>query len=456
VRAAVPIRVAVLISFPDRLEQFCVTLEKDNPKGVDALRATGLAVVTQSSGLGEAICKIEEYGCDLPGQCFCECPGNPCIYWNYWYIKDGQWVHSPFGASNRGVADGAIEAWVWGNDQRRPPDLTFAQVCDQVAPPPTDTPPPSETPRPSDTPVPGATAQPTPTATQTPVHTATATATQTAAATATATLTPTPTASPTASPTPTSTLTPVGPTATTYVYDPYALGTATITPTRSRTPTPTQTSLSSATPTVSRTATGTASVTATPLATGTEGAYPGPAITDQPIPLAPSPTDDLAAMGGYPGPTPELLVMAPPDASPPSDGEQGMAGAVATKGPASSEDAALARQAVELAPGGAQVVAGPPTPDRVVMLFATASARNAPKPAASPAARQAPVARHDYGVFLLLVLILAVVIVYVTIIRFQQAVARRVDYTRGEEYAGLEHPPRRVEYTRGEDPERQD
>lgn len=132
-----PIRVGLYIQYADGSSfTQCVELDRLEATGLDVLRAADLDLVFETGGsLGTAICKIEGTGCDYPAQdCFCQCPGNPCSYWTYWYIEEGAWRASPLGASARSVGDGDVEAWVWGDGQVPPSILPLAEeICPALA-----------------------------------------------------------------------------------------------------------------------------------------------------------------------------------------------------------------------------------------------------------------------------------------------------------------------------------
>jgi hypothetical protein len=157
----------------------CVDLGPDGQAtGEEVLRAARLTtVVDYSSGLGGTVCKIGNQGCGFPTErCFCQCtmkPGEPCIYWAYFHLLDGQWRYSIQGANSYVVGPGDVEGWAWGpgaaGGGTQPPLTTFEQIC-SAAPaatlPPTAPPLPTTTRTPLPTPT-VATKQPTPTPTPT-------------------------------------------------------------------------------------------------------------------------------------------------------------------------------------------------------------------------------------------------------------------------------------------------
>lgn len=165
-----PSRVGLVVRFGDgSVFTKCVEFDEDQISGLEVLLRSGLNVIYQQSGLGAAVCKIEDDGCDYPSEpCFCRCPGGPnCVYWSYWHLKGGEWQYSPAGASGYFVRDGDVEGWAWGpgtaGSGPEPPVIAFDTIC---APPPTATP--TQTPTPTAPPTHTPTPSPTPTATPSP------------------------------------------------------------------------------------------------------------------------------------------------------------------------------------------------------------------------------------------------------------------------------------------------
>lgn len=265
-------RAGLLVQFsPDSVQTFCVDLGADGQAtGEEVLRAAGLGVtIDYSTGLGGTVCKIGNQGCNYPGQaCFCKCsmqPGDPCVYWVYFHLLDGQWRYAIQGANSYVVRSGDVEGWVWGPGSAtggtQPPVVTFDQICG-AAPAPT-----------APAPTVAATAiSPTQPPTEPPV-------TQTIAPTATRTGTPDPTE--TEAPVPTSTAT----LALTSTASATRARTATaVAPSATRTPLPlSKTPVPSDTPALS--------ATATQLSTLTPGMEASPSATAQAVAAAPDSPD---------------------------------------------------------------------------------------------------------------------------------------------------------------------
>ena len=146
-----PSRAALVIQVPPSVDQAgasgaaritrCIAFSESNISGLELLARSGLDVVTW----GGAVCKIEQTGCQYPAEpCFCQCMRPPCSYWSYWYWKDDRWMYSAIGSADHKVADGSVEAWMWGNADTPPDKITFAEVCPadlapEITPPLADT-----------------------------------------------------------------------------------------------------------------------------------------------------------------------------------------------------------------------------------------------------------------------------------------------------------------------------
>ena len=126
----------------------CVSFQEETISGYDLLVASGLDLNFEVAGMGATICRLDGEGCTFPqDQCFCQCTGQPCVYWSYWRQSGGQssWEYSSLGASNTQVRDGDVEGWVWGEgsigspSDSQPPAITFDDICNPQTPTPSPT-----------------------------------------------------------------------------------------------------------------------------------------------------------------------------------------------------------------------------------------------------------------------------------------------------------------------------
>jgi iron complex transport system substrate-binding protein len=129
------IQVGIVVQGADELPQtFCVTLDGENPTGLDALKATGLDIATSSGPQGTLVCRMDQVGCTPPGEnCFCQCMGgSTCAYWAYFHLGDqGSWQYSVTGADNSPVTQGGVEGWWWrvGGSSAALPVIPFGTIC---------------------------------------------------------------------------------------------------------------------------------------------------------------------------------------------------------------------------------------------------------------------------------------------------------------------------------------
>lgn len=131
------IRVGEVIKGPGgQTSTYCVSLTPDHANGLDALRATGLDINAQIGALGAAVCRIDKTGCSYPAEtCFCQCQGNQCDYWSYFYQDENKhWLYSSLGPSTRQLKMGDVEGWLWNEGKGLTPvgglpELTFDAIC---------------------------------------------------------------------------------------------------------------------------------------------------------------------------------------------------------------------------------------------------------------------------------------------------------------------------------------
>lgn len=143
-----PNKVGLVVRFGDStVFTDCIEFTEAEITGEDVLDRSGLSVVKDLSyGLGAAICKIENDGCNHPQEhCFCQCQGAQCEYWAYYQLdqQHDEWVYSGMGASWHTVQPGDVEGWSWGagdagGSDVEPPLLTFEELCPPPTPPVVD------------------------------------------------------------------------------------------------------------------------------------------------------------------------------------------------------------------------------------------------------------------------------------------------------------------------------
>lgn len=203
----------VVIRYGDgRVTTACVRFSEPSISGIELLQRASIPVIAQSVGMGSAVCKISNEGCDYPSEdCFCQCKGGNCAYWAYQRLRDDRWAYSPVGASASQVQPGDVDGWAWGagsvQSGAAPPVIPLDQICSEnpvaapataaapatsvpvapTAPEPTIVPAPTERP----TIVPAPTDSPTPALAPTSAQSTTVAPATSTAEPATATLLPT-------------------------------------------------------------------------------------------------------------------------------------------------------------------------------------------------------------------------------------------------------------------------
>jgi len=151
-----PNRAGLVVTFSDgSTVSRCVEFNEGQISGAELLKRSELPLVLWGTGVGAAVCKIADEGCDNPNDCFCRCDGSGCRYWAYYTLEEGQWRYASAGASARKIHDGDVDGWAWGagkiGEGATPALLTFEEICPPTSPtsappPPTEPPPPTQEP----------------------------------------------------------------------------------------------------------------------------------------------------------------------------------------------------------------------------------------------------------------------------------------------------------------------
>jgi hypothetical protein len=134
-------RAAVVVIHGDGTRQSaCIDLDSGELTGTELLSRVGWDYqIDAGNAMGVLVCRIDGEGCAFPTEdCMCRCrPSEPCQYWAY-FNRDpgGPWTYGAFGASQRRVVDGSMDAWVWltsaSADEAAAPvleSLTLEDIC---------------------------------------------------------------------------------------------------------------------------------------------------------------------------------------------------------------------------------------------------------------------------------------------------------------------------------------
>lgn len=128
-----PNQAALVVRVDDeRAETRCVAFAEETISGHELLQRSGLDFVVNASSAGVFVCSVEGQGCPA-SDCLCECQGEPCSYWSYWRLREGEWQYAGVGAAITEVRDGDVEGWSWGpgsvTSAIAPPVVSFDEVC---------------------------------------------------------------------------------------------------------------------------------------------------------------------------------------------------------------------------------------------------------------------------------------------------------------------------------------
>lgn len=128
-----PHQAALVVRVDDeRVETRCVAFSEETISGHELLQRSGLDFVVNASSAGVFVCSVEGRGCPA-NDCLCECQGEPCTYWSYWRLREGEWQYAGVGAAITEVRDGDVEGWSWGpgsvTSAIAPPVVTFNEIC---------------------------------------------------------------------------------------------------------------------------------------------------------------------------------------------------------------------------------------------------------------------------------------------------------------------------------------
>ncbi|MCU0490315.1 MAG: hypothetical protein MUD01_01810, partial [Chloroflexaceae bacterium] len=95
-------RAGLVVRYGDgSVQTACVRFPEEQITGLDMLARSGIPYIAQQGGIGAAVCKIGNEGCDYPAEdCFCKRDGPRSIFWSYHTLVEGSWRFSNLGAAN--------------------------------------------------------------------------------------------------------------------------------------------------------------------------------------------------------------------------------------------------------------------------------------------------------------------------------------------------------------------
>jgi hypothetical protein len=121
-----------------------VPFSEPSISSIELLERSELPILTvQFGSLGDAVCLIEETGCDISAcrSTLCQEGDRNAPFWQFVQQPEGgNWTVSPLGASSAQVEDGTIDAWIWTGETPDPPELSMDQMVNQTGFDDSDTP----------------------------------------------------------------------------------------------------------------------------------------------------------------------------------------------------------------------------------------------------------------------------------------------------------------------------
>lgn len=128
----------VVVHGDGRVVTRCVSFDEPQISGLALLQRSGLALDVSAGPMGVTVCTLNGEGCPA-SDCWCECKGTPCTYWNYFQQGgDGAWLYAAMGATARQVNPGDVDGWVWGDGSLVPPSVSLNAICGSAPPPATE------------------------------------------------------------------------------------------------------------------------------------------------------------------------------------------------------------------------------------------------------------------------------------------------------------------------------
>ncbi len=119
----------VIVQSDGRVVTRCVSFSDPQISGLALLERSGLAFSSDAGPVGARVCSINGDGCPA-SDCWCQCKGVPCAYWNYYARNpDGSWAYAGIGAAMRQLGNGDVDGWVWGDGSILPPVMSFEAIC---------------------------------------------------------------------------------------------------------------------------------------------------------------------------------------------------------------------------------------------------------------------------------------------------------------------------------------
>jgi hypothetical protein len=139
-------QVGLVVAFPDGTHHLEIVTVPVTATTFDVLRSAQIALASQDTAFGPAVCGINSVGCPATN-CFCD----PARFWAYYHLNaaNNTWTSAAEGVGAYMPAHGAVEGLAWSgfdaafNPTVQPPVYTFAQIVAATTPAPVPIPEPA-------------------------------------------------------------------------------------------------------------------------------------------------------------------------------------------------------------------------------------------------------------------------------------------------------------------------
>jgi len=139
-------QVGLVIGLPNGQEHLEIVTVPTTATTFDVLKAAKIALISQNTSFGPAVCSINGTGCPATN-CFCD----PAHFWAYYHLNAASrtWTVASEGVGAYVPAGGSVEGFAWSgfdanfNPTVKPPVYTFSEIAAKTAGSPNSVPEPS-------------------------------------------------------------------------------------------------------------------------------------------------------------------------------------------------------------------------------------------------------------------------------------------------------------------------
>ena len=139
-------QVGLVIGLPNGQEYLEIVTVPTSATTFDVLKAAKIALISQNTSFGPAVCSINSTGCPATN-CFCD----PAHFWAYYHLNPASrtWTTAMESVGAYVPAGGSVEGFAWSgfdanfNPTVKPPVYTFSEIAAKTAGSPNSVPEPS-------------------------------------------------------------------------------------------------------------------------------------------------------------------------------------------------------------------------------------------------------------------------------------------------------------------------